>query len=232
MLHGFGQTCRCWGPLASALARDHEVVRLDAPGHGRSAAVRADLGDTAALLADQVGPAVYLGYSMGARMALQLALDRPEVVRRLVLVGGTAGIDDPSERAARRERDRELAERIRRHGVDAFVRSWLDQPLFARLPAHARFDDERRTNTPDGLVSSLELAGTGVQLPRWTELHRLDMPVLTSAGEDDLRYAGLAQRMARAIGPNADVVLIPRAGHAAHLERPEVFVAELRSWLG
>lgn len=232
MLHGFGQTCRCWGPVAAELARDHEVVRLDAPGHGRSAPVRANLTETAALVADVGGRATYLGYSMGARMALHIALEIPDVVHRLVLVSGTPGIEDPVDRSARREQDLQLAQRIRDEGIDAFVRAWLDHPLFATLPAHARFDAERRTNTPEGLASSLELVGTGVQTPRWYQLGDLDMPLLAVAGAADRRYAAIARRMAAAIGRNAAAVDIPGAGHAAHLEQPGRFVAILRSWLG
>lgn len=231
LLHGFGQTCRCWGPLATDLARDHEVIRLDAPGHGGSSHVRATLSETADLIADHAGPGRYLGYSMGARMALHVALERPDVVHRLVLIGGTPGIDDAGERAARRRRDRDLARQIRQRGVDAFVRAWLEQPMFAGLPAHARFDDERRANTAEGLASSLELAGTGTQASLWPDLGELGMPVLLIAGDADDRYAAIAERMARAIGANAEAVRIPGAGHAAHLEQPERVLAVLRAWL-
>src|SRR5690606_22141607 len=116
LLHGFGQTGRCWGPLAPELARDHEVVRLDAPGHGGSAGVVANLPTTGRPVAGAGGPATYVGYSMGARMALHVATEVPAVVRGLVLIGGTPGIEDPAERAARRARDAELAARIRRDG--------------------------------------------------------------------------------------------------------------------
>jgi 2-succinyl-6-hydroxy-2,4-cyclohexadiene-1-carboxylate synthase len=231
MLHGFGQTCRCWGPLATDLARDHEVMRLDAPGHGGSSHVRASLSETAALVAATAGPGGYLGYSMGARMALHVALERPDLVHRLVLIGGTPGIEDPGDRAARHRRDRDLAQRIRQRGVDAFVHEWLEQPMFAGLPAHVRFDDERRANTAEGLANSLELAGTGAQASLWPDLGKLDMPVLLIAGEADHHYAAVAERMARAIGANAEAVRIPDAGHAAHLEQPESFIAALRAWL-
>src|SRR5581483_9908564 len=103
LVHGFSQNRNCWGPMAADLARDHEVVRVDAPGHGRSSAFYAGLRTGARLIADQGGTATYLGYSMGARFLLHLALANPELVRGLVLVGGTAGIDDD---AARRERKR------------------------------------------------------------------------------------------------------------------------------
>lgn len=236
LLHGFTQTARCWGPLLGQLTSDHEVVRFDAPGHGGSSDVRASLAEAADMVASDLasggaGPATLIGYSMGARLALHVALAHPEVVRGLVLVGGTAGIDDPAERRARIGRDEAMAQRIRDEGVDAFLEGWLRQPLFAGLPDWARFDDERRRNTADGLASSLELAGTGAQRSRWPELGAVDCPVLVTAGADDTRYVEIARRMAGGIGRNAEVALVPHAGHAAHLEQPERFGDRLRLWL-
>lgn len=231
LLHGFGQTARCWGPLAAALATDHEVLRLDAPGHGGSAHVTADLPSTGRLVAEAGGRATYVGYSMGARMALHVATEAPASVRGLVLIGGTPGIDDAGERAARRAHDANLAARIRREGVDAFVARWLDQPMFAALGPEGRFDDERRRNTADGLATSLELAGTGAQSPLWERLGDLDVPVLVVAGVDDERYAAIARRTVDTIGQSATLALVPDAGHSAHLERPAATIALVRDWL-
>jgi 2-succinyl-6-hydroxy-2,4-cyclohexadiene-1-carboxylate synthase len=231
LLHGFTQTGRCWTPVDADLARDHEVVRLDAPGHGGSSEIRADLSQTAALIAEAGGPAIYIGYSMGARMALHVAVEQRAVVRALVLVGGTPGIVDDAERAERRERDHALAQRVRTGGVDAFLELWLAQPLFAGLPPEGRFDGERRRNTAEGLASSLELAGTGSQRPLWDELSGIDVPTLAVAGADDTRYADIAQRTATAIGANASAALVPGAGHTAHIERPKAFLQILRDWL-
>lgn len=231
LLHGFGQTCRCWGPLAPALARTHEVVRVDAPGHGGSAGVAADLPTTGRLVAEVGGPAVYLGYSMGARMALHVATEVPGAVRALVLVGGTPGIEDEAARAERRAADVAQAQRIRVEGVDAFVERWLAMPMFAGLPPEARFEDERRRNTAEGLAASLERAGTGSQAPLWDVLPRIEVPVLVVAGEDDHRYAAIAERTAAAIGPNARTALVPGAGHSAHLEQPDRAVDLVVGWL-
>jgi 2-succinyl-6-hydroxy-2,4-cyclohexadiene-1-carboxylate synthase len=231
LLHGFGQTARCWGALPGALVPRYEVVRLDAPGHGDTGGEGVDLQTTAQLIAEAGGPAVYVGYSMGGRMALQLAVDRPDVVRGLVVVGGTPGIEDPAERARRRDDDHALAQRIRDEGVDAFIRYWLDLPLFAGLPADARFEDERRRNTAEGLATSLERAGTGSQEPLWGRLAAIDVPVLLVAGQDDPRYVDIAFRTGAAIGPGAELSLIPYAGHSAHLEQPDRFAGSLRRWL-
>lgn len=231
LVHGFAQTARCWGAVADNLADDHELVRVDAPGHGGSGGIDVDLNEGARLIAEVGGQAAYLGYSMGARFALHVALRHPEIVSRLVLVGGTPGIEDDAERSLRHERDLASAARIRKAGVDAFLATWFDQPLFATLPPEGRFLDERRRNTAEGLARSLELAGTGSQQPLWQELPGLRMPVLVVTGELDERYSAIAERMAGEIGDNATTRIIPGAGHAAHLEAPADFLAALRAWL-
>jgi 2-succinyl-6-hydroxy-2,4-cyclohexadiene-1-carboxylate synthase len=231
MVHGFTQTSRCWGSFGEDLARHHELVAVDAPGHGGSDLVRADLDDGAELVGRAGGRATYLGYSMGGRLALHLALARPELVERLVLIGATAGIDDPDERTARRRADEALADRLERVGVPAFLDAWLDQPLFAGLTPEAAHLEQRLANTAAGLASSLRLAGTGTQRPSWDELPRLTMPVLLLAGVDDPKFAALAGRMARGIGPGATVALVPRAGHSVHLENPADTASIVERWL-
>jgi 2-succinyl-6-hydroxy-2,4-cyclohexadiene-1-carboxylate synthase len=235
LVHGFTQTGRSWDHVAPDLARDHEVVRVDAPGHGGSGEVRADLWEGAALLAQAGGRAVYVGYSMGGRLLLHLALRHPRAVSGLVLLGATAGIDDDDERAERRWSDEALATTIERNGVDAFLERWLAQPLFAGVPFDPTERASRATNTPAGLASSLRLAGTGTQDPplwaRLGEIREKGFPVLVLAGEHDAKFTDLAERLAAGIGPTATFAPVPGAGHAAHLEQPAAFVAALRAWL-
>jgi 2-succinyl-6-hydroxy-2,4-cyclohexadiene-1-carboxylate synthase len=231
LVHGFTQTHRSWDVVIGALAPRHEVVALDAPGHGELADVGLDLWQGARLVAQQGGRAAYVGYSMGGRLCLHVALAHPDFVEALVLVGATAGIRDEGERARRRRDDEERAARIERDGVDAFLREWLAQPLFASLPHEARGLDDRRTNTAAGLAASLRLAGTGAQQPLWNRLAELDMPVLLVAGERDERFTALAHEMEHEIGGNARVALVAGAGHAAHLERPDAFVAVMETFL-
>ncbi len=231
LVHGFTQTGRCWGAEVDALAEGHEVVLVDAPGHGRSAEIMAGLRTGGRLIADQGGEATYLGYSMGARFCLHIALSNPELVRGLVLLGATAGIHDPEEREARRQQDLATAARIERDGLERFLDDWLTQPLFAGIPPERTFRAERLENTVAGLQSSLQQAGTGSQDPSWHKLARLEMPVLVLAGREDAKFSALAERLVAAIGGNATLALIDGAGHAAHLEQPERFLAVVQPWL-
>lgn len=230
LVHGFTQTGHSWDTVAGRLMGRFEVVTVDAPGHGGSGDVRATLPDGAALLGATGGPATYVGYSMGGRLCLHLAVVRPDLVRRLVLVSATAGIEDPAERAARRAADDDLASSIERDGVDAFLDRWLALPLFATLPPDAAGADDRRRNTAPGLASSLRLAGTGTQQPLWDQLGGLDMPVLVVAGGLDAKYAAIAERLADSI-PDATLEVVAGAGHSVHLEQPDAFLDRIERWL-
>ena len=229
LLHGFTQTLRSWDTIAADLRQDFRVCTIDAPGHGRADQVHVDLPTAALLYAATLGRGTYIGYSMGARLALHIALEQPFVVERLVLLGGTAGLASDQERAARRVADDALADTIERYGVVAFLARWLAQPMFANVP-----DDraDRLRNTALGLAASLRLTGTGAQDNLWDRLGEMTMPVLVMAGEHDAKFTDIGHRMVDSIGANATFATVPNAGHAAHLEQPPAFLAVGRAWLG
>ena len=255
LVHGFAQTGGCWGAVPAALeAAGYAVAAPDLPGHGDGPTDAVDLPATAehllAVAAAMVPtgsaphpragsrwsrrrpPAVFVGYSFGGRVCLRLAVDHPGSVERLVLIGATAGLDDPDERAARRAADEALAEEIETAGLEAFLDRWLALPLFAGLSPAAQCRDERRRNRPAGLAESLRLAGTGAQEPIWDRLATLaGVPVLLVTGERDTKFSALADRLAAGIGPSADRLVIPDAGHTAHLEQPDTFLDGLLAWL-
>ena len=232
LLHGFTQTSACWGPAGAGLAAaGHEAVALDLPGHGSRSGEALDLATGAPVLADAGGVGTWVGYSLGARWALAVALARPDAVRSLVLIGATAGVEDPAERRRRRADDEARADHLEAVGVDAFVEEWVALPLFAGIPPEHRCDEARRSNTVAGLASSLRLAGQGAVAPMWDRLEEIGVPVLVVAGERDERYTSLARRLVAAL-PDASLALVPGAGHAAHLERPASFLDAVLPWLG
>jgi 2-succinyl-6-hydroxy-2,4-cyclohexadiene-1-carboxylate synthase len=228
-VHGFTQTPASWDPVLRAM----QLEVGDADGRVRlfivpRTVVSSDFEATAAALG--VAEATYIGYSQGGRLALQLALDRPEVVRRLVLVSASPGIADADARATRRDADERLAEEIERDGVDAFLERWLAQPLFATLPPErAGLDERRADNTVEALTQQLRVLGQGVQPSNWERLGEVRVPVLLVVGALDSKYVEIAQRMAAQL-PDARVEVLDGAGHACHLEQPERFAHLLTSW--
>jgi len=238
LLHGFTQTGRLWGPFGDLLAASHTLVAVDLPGHGGSGSVRADLPTTAGLVAEavrtQIGdePCALLGYSLGARVALHAAMAADLPLSHVVFIGVTAGIEEASGRALRRQSDEQLADELEASGnVEGFIDAWLRGPLFARLESGgAAQRSERLRNTAPGLASSLRLCGTGTQEPSWDRLGDIASPVLALAGSDDNRFAAHALRLARLV-QSGIASLVPGGGHAVHLAQPEQAGLIVRHWL-
>ena len=244
LLHGFTGHGQSMAEVAQSLEADYETFALDLPGHGHSVDVLATGGygfdacvDDLAATLESAGRhrAHWLGYSMGARLALGCAVRHPGRVASLVLVGGRAGIADPVEREARRREDEALAARIESVGVETFVDEWLAQPMFASLRQRgARFLAEQRrqrlTSSARGLAGSLRRLGPGAQPPLFDALPRVDVPVLLVTGELDRKFAVLAHELAGRL-PRAELCELPGAGHAAHLEQPEAFVHAVQDFL-
>lgn len=224
LVHGFTQSSASWGAIVEDLAGiGRPIIAVDLPGHGVTDPDLdgSDLSESAALLGATTGRAVYVGYSMGGRTALRLALDRPDLVEALVLIGATAGIDGSEARAARRAADGARADHLESVGTEAFLDEWLEGSLFSGLTPTEADLDGRRANRPAGLAASLRHAGTGtMEPPWWDDVGALSMPVLLVTGEHDQKFAELADRLAGSIGPNATRATIAGAGHPAHLEQP------------
>lgn len=186
-----------------------------------------DFAATAAALADATtGPAVWVGYSLGGRLVLQLALDRPEAVTGLVLVSATAGIADATARAARAEQDKADAREIEHDGVAAFLARWVEQPIFATLPPERRAVGARTAAmTTTRLAHQMRALGQGMMAPLWDRLGRLQVPVTVIVGRDDPKYTAIAEQLAAAI-PDAEVTVIP-GGHSLPLESPAALAAAI-----
>lgn len=223
LLHGFTQTSRSWDRYVELLRPEQSIIRVDAPGHARSSTVAADLTTTSQMVVEQCGFGDYIGYSMGARLALHIALLHPESVRRLVLISGSPGLRTGDERHARRQSDELLAQEIAEIGVNRFVDKWLSNPLFSGLTSTQEEIQDRLRNSVEGLASSLRLSGTGNQESLWDQLQDLTMPVLVIVGEKDQKFHQIGHEMKSHIGSNAQLVEIKNAGHSLHLEQTKDF---------
>ena len=230
LLHGFTHTGASWSAVAQALPERYRALVPDLRGHGAASGARPIgpaecVADVAARAPERFAVA---GYSMGARVALLTALTHPVRVERLALVGVTPGIADPVEREARRESDEALAAEIGAEGIEAFAARWGRLPLFKGQPAavaeaaHA----DRLRNDPAGLAAALRGLGPAAFEPMWGRLEELPMPVTLIVGERDAKFRKIAERMEARLR-HAEVLVVPGAGHAVHLEAPRLVAAAL-----
>jgi 2-succinyl-6-hydroxy-2,4-cyclohexadiene-1-carboxylate synthase len=233
-LHGFTQTHHHWHRPARSIQRrlrSRPAMRfVDLPGHGLAADDNAGIDEAADALPELAGAGTYVGYSMGARLALTATASGHAAVERLVLIGATPGIADESERARRVADDQARARHIEAIGVDAFLDEWLAAPMFSTLPVDASGLEHRRRNTTAGLAHSLRALGTGSQRPLWGSLSEIEIPVLVIAGGLDTKFVEIGQEMAGAL-PHATFTAIGDAGHAVHSERPDEVADVVAEWL-
>jgi 2-succinyl-6-hydroxy-2,4-cyclohexadiene-1-carboxylate synthase len=224
LLHGFAGTRRAWDGVAALLPRERQrPLALDLPGHGEAADAPRPItfeGCVEHVLARAPERFVLCGYSQGGRIALHLALSAPRRVQRLVLVASTAGVEDESERAQRRDSDHRLADELEREPYEQFIERWRTQPLFAADPPAvgelARADQRR--NRPEALAAVLRGIGTGEMAPLWSRLPELCMPVALVVGDRDHKFQALGRRMAQLL-PDAQLRVVP-GGHGLPLENP------------
>ena len=223
LLHGFTGYSRSFAHLGL------DAVTPDLPGHNGAPPATSweDALDRLEPLLDP-GPVVLGGYSMGARLALGLALRRPERIERLVLASGTAGLESEEERARRRADDEELARFVEQRGVPDFVEKWERNPILASLDPlqMQQLRLERLQHEPRGLASALRHLGTGAQPSYWGALGGLRAQVILLAGKRDAKFAALAYRLHLAL-PRSELRLL-ECGHVIHLEQPEAFKGALQ----
>jgi 2-succinyl-6-hydroxy-2,4-cyclohexadiene-1-carboxylate synthase len=225
-LHGFTHTGKQFHEIARSLP--YHLIAPDLPGHGVHATFPCDIDSVVRFVGDTVvehttPPAPLLGYSQGGRIALLVAIARPDLVSRLVLVSATAGIDDPSQRKRRAELDRNLAGSIVADGIEAFLDDWTSRPMTStgHLGATRRATDRaiRRANTADGLAAALIGYGQGAQPSVWDDLADVRCPTLLISGATDPTYTVIAAAMAERMA-DARTVVIPGAGHNPILDAP------------
>lgn len=237
-LHGFTGSKASWRHLEPLLGDALTASCVDLPGHAQvppleePEAFVATIDHLAAMLDE---PAVVVGYSQGARLALGLAVRHPTKVDRLVLESGTPGLHQRSDRVRRRRADEALARLILEVGVERFVEQWEAKPLFdglRALPQAAQdaLRERRLAHRAEGLAWALQALGQGAQPDYWPALTGVLRPTLVLTGALDVKYTRLGRRMVEDL-PLAFRVTFPGVGHVPHLERPEAYAREVKSFL-
>jgi len=234
LLHGFTGSIDSMAALAARLAEHHMVISIDLVGHGGSAKPSGPAGSDMTVAVGQVidvasgldRPPHLVGYSMGGRVGLSALVAHPDGFRSACVIAAHPGIEDAADRATRRAADDRLADAIEAQGIGWFVDQWMAKPIFgSQLPlgqAHlAEARRQRLRNDPVGLANSLRGMGTGAQPPTWGKLRNVPIPLRYVAGALDTKFVDIGRRLVSTM-PNADLVEIADAGHAAHEEQPGV----------
>ncbi len=222
LLHAGIADNRMWARQITALENaGHQVTTPDLPGFGE-AALNPGTIDYVAFAADRLdGPAAVVGCSFGGRIALELALARPELVERLVLVGAALGGWDWSEgaKAGYAEEEEALERGDLAEAAAAQARMWLADDASEEVRA---------------LTEAMTLRSYELQLPVedqvddvWPEpparerLAEVHVPTLVVVGSEDVGdIKAIAEKLADEL-PDTRLETIGGAGHLPSLERPD-----------
>jgi 2-succinyl-6-hydroxy-2,4-cyclohexadiene-1-carboxylate synthase len=232
LLHGFTGSAESWNDvlvrLPTRAARCPPLL-----GHGAAADGVETFDDEVARLAEELGgaPVHLAGYSLGARLALGIAVRHPERVARLTLIGVHPGLTSEEERVERRRADARWIGMLETCGIAAFVDAWCAQPLFAserNLPdaVRRRRNDERLRHDPRELARSLRVTGLAEMPDFRPHLAGVRVPVVLLTGALDPKFTALAEELSHVL-PRARHTIVSGAGHALLLERPDLVATEL-----
>ncbi|WP_179194864.1 2-succinyl-6-hydroxy-2,4-cyclohexadiene-1-carboxylate synthase [Bacillus sp. EAC] len=244
LLHGFTGSKETWANLINRLKQNFHVIAIDLLGHGETESpnhegrymmepAAKDLYDF--LTKKQIETVHLLGYSMGGRLALYFALAYQNKIRSLILESCTAGLISDEDRIMRIKQDHDLSSLILNKGIESFVDYWENIPLFSSQKSLPRNIQEnikigRLNQSPIGLSNSLKGMGTGVQPSLWNRLISLESKTLLVCGEFDEKFCLIMGKMNDKI-VNSEIIKIPSAGHAIHVEQSEIFATIVSEFL-
>lgn len=227
--------------VMSLLADRFYCLALDLPGHGKTQTEgdRAYSMESTArgiirfLDESGISSCVLVGYSMGGRLALYLALHFSNYFSKVVLESASPGLKTQAERNQRIQKDLALAKRLETEDFSAFLAAWYRQPLFASLQAHPQFEQmltHRLCNDPFKLATSLRYLGTGQQPSLWNTLRLNSVPILLLAGALDQKFVDINIEMA-ACHPLITLNIADRCGHNIHFENAAWYAQTIQSFL-
>ncbi|BAZ11002.1 alpha/beta hydrolase fold protein [Calothrix sp. NIES-4071] len=239
-LHGFMGNCEEFEDVVSLLSSSNKFsfLTLDLPGHGKTQVLGGDNYYTMEFIAEgiinllnelKIYKCFIVGYSMGGRLALYLALNFPERFLKVVLESASPGLSTQSQRLERVKSDKQIARKLNRINTNeefaAFLSAWYNQSIFGNIKNHSKYNDliaTRMENNPFELAKSLCWMGTGTQPSLWEKLQSNILPMLLLVGEYDKKFIDLNTKMAK-MCKSCQLDIILGAGHNIHFEQPEVF---------
>ncbi len=249
LLHGFMGSGEDWHAVRRGLSTHFNCCCPDLPGHGENPLVtKAGVGGledgvhwlTRRLDDWEVKRGGLVGYSMGGRLALLMALRHAERFSGVVLESTSPGLKTSEERALRQKHDLDLVAELVKSAGDpilfrTFLEWWYDQPLFASLHEHGGLvkwliDMRCKGGNPAALAEALGAFSTGAQPSLWDSLSDHDIPTLLIVGERDRKFRFIAEEMAERC-PAMAVEVFAGCGHNVHLENPDGYTTVVRSFL-
>ena len=234
-------SCEDFAAIANLLQEDFCCLLIDLPGHGKTE-VSCDLdyqmpkvaiAIMALLKQLAIDRCFLVGYSMGGRLALYLAVFFPQHFDKVVLESASPGLENKQDRDNRIKRDLKIANKLISQDFNSFLQDWYANPLFSAFVKHPNYHQaiaKRLKNNPNNLAKSLKYMGLGVQPSLWKELASIQLPILLVAGELDPKFVAIGRRIS-CLSPQFQLKIVKNTDHNVHFEQSLDFVRLLSIFL-
>lgn len=239
-LHGFMGSGADFRQVVSVLSSDFCCLTLDLPGHGKTEVAK-DLDYQMPIVAQTIVALLreldiiqcfLVGYSMGGRLGLYLAVHFPQHFIKVVLEAASPGLKSQLERELRIKQDLTQINRLQTSAFSWFLEEWYSNSLFISFKQHPLYPQaiaQRLNNDPSKLVKSLQYMGLGVQPSLWKHLSTLQIPLLLIVGEWDSKFIAINQKMAN-LSPQAQLKVVKNSDHNVHFKHPAQVAQLIRSF--
>ncbi len=242
LLHGFLGSGESFQELIPNLKAFCNPITIDLLGHGETEgaemhyrfSTKEQVADVNKLISEQLPtPLFLLGYSMGGRLALQLAIQRPDLYKGLILESTTFGIESKQERQARQELDATRADSIMGN-FEQFLESWKTMPMFNASPQNTEKEAQhfkiQQAQNPLWMNNSLLGFGTGSMPCVKDKLTNIPTQVQLLAGAKDFKFVGIMNAMLKDLN-DGQLDVIKDSGHRVHLDQPEAYISVIRDFI-
>lgn len=221
LLHGFLGEKEDFRALSALLSHKYTCIALDLPEENYLEALYQEIKKAS------ISPSILIGYSLGGRLALQLADQYPDSFSHVIILAANPGLENESEREPRFAKDLQWIEKLKTQSIDSFLIDWYNQPLFNSLHKRPELLQEiikkRARQDPARMAEVLEKLSVAKQ-KTITSFHPR---TLFLYGEEDVlfekRYATLPK--------DVTVQKIENSGHVVHLENPRRCAEIILGWL-
>ena len=242
LLHGFLGSGKSFHELIPSLKTFCNPITIDLLGHGETEgsemhyrfSAKEQIADLNKLINEQLPiPLFLLGYSMGGRLALQLALHRSDLYKGLILESTTFGIESKQERQARQELDATRADSIMGN-FEQFLDTWRTMPMFNLSSQNTDTESQhlkiQQAQNPLWMNNSLLGFGTGSMPCVKDKLASIPTQVQLIAGSKDFKFVGIMNAMLKDLN-EAHLDVIKDSGHRVHLDQPETYISVIRDFI-
>lgn len=241
LLHGFLGSGKSFDHLLPSLMEFCNPITVDLLGHGQTEgaelhyrfSTKEQVADISKLISEQLYHPLYLyGYSMGGRLALQLALHSPKLFSGLIMESSTFGIEDKTERQARQSLDAQKCDQIIGN-YEGFLEEWKNMPLFGKpinTDIYKEMYKAHQKQNPRWISNSLQGFGTGTMPCVREKLGEIDFPVQLIVGEQDSKFVHINRQIEKEI-KDCRIEVVSNATHRVYMEQPDQVIQIIKNFI-